>query len=303
MRKLHRMIVLSLCVCVLPVILFSCKKSLGDRWVDSTFSVDVYADADELSAKVAQVPSGEKVEALQEKSDRRNAAVKWTEIRWNGKTGWLMSNNLKSSPIETPAPAAESSFPAETIIPLPELEAAAKEFYGNNLKKAVGEMQAQMTEELVARLHRFGYSVKYRVGDYAVVKHGSRFGSPVDDLESYTLADSLWLKKDGKWSEVIPCTDWGGQMYLYQMNNDEFPDVLVKQCVSENCSLTVYLGKADGTFDKVVAPDGIGDFPEVTGLVMKIGKCGGTSIELPESGGNAVISFDCAKNSLVKTKK
>ena len=299
---MRKKILAAVCVFIIPALLFSCKKSLGDRWVDSMPGITIYTDADEKSAMVTLVPGGEKVEALQEKSGRPDPAVKWTEIRWDGKTGWALSTSLKSSPIVPQAPT-ESSFPAETIIPLPELEATAKEFYENRLKKALGEMQDRMIAELVVKLHKFGYSVKYKLGDYAVVKHGESFGGPPTDINTYSHADALWQKKDGRWSEIIPAGNWGGSMHLYQMNNDEFPDVLVKKCVSDACTLLVYLGKPDGTFQLLETPGNTGEFPEVGGTVLKIGKCGGTSLEFPDGAEKILITFDCAKNVLVKTKK
>ena len=114
MRNLRTMIVLSLCVLVLPVFLFSCKKSLGDRWVDSTGKIDIYADASETSQIVAQIPGGEKVEALQEKAGKKNPAVTWTEVRWDGMTGWTWNTNLSLTQPAQQAPPAESSFPASS---------------------------------------------------------------------------------------------------------------------------------------------------------------------------------------------
>lgn len=291
---------LTVCMIIVPMLMISCKKSLGDRWVFPATGTDIFTAADEKSAVVAHIPGGTKVEAIQEKGE----AEKWTEVKWNDKKGWARSGSLSQTENVEP-PAVESSLPTETIIPLPELEAAAKEYYENRLKKALGEMQDQMIAELVGKLHKFGYSVKYKVGDFAVVKHGESFGGPPIDLNTYSHADALWQKKDGKWSEAIPCGGWGDQMYLYRMNNDEIPDVLVKKCVSDYCTLSVYLGKPDGTFQAVTAHGEAGSdsFPEFTGPVMKIGKCGGTSVEFTEGDKKFLISFDCEKNVLVKTKR
>lgn len=305
MRCFHKMIVLSLCVLVLPAFLFSCKKSLGDRWVDSTDKIELYADASETSPVVTRIPGGEKVEALQEKPGKLNPAVKWTEVRWNGMTGWTWNTSLSLTQPAQQAPQAESSFPAETIIPLPELEAAAKEFYEARLMKELAGKTEGEINETINRLREFGYKVKYRIGDFAVVKTGASFLGPATDI--ITHADALWQKKDGKWSQsqTLPLGEKGEKLYLYQMNNDELPDVLMMRNVSDSCTLTVYLGKSDGTFQQVGAPgsdEGI-SFDDIGGTVMKIGKCGGTSIEAPEGEGRIVITFDCAKNMLVKTKK
>jgi len=298
-------IVTTACVLLGCLFSFACKKSLGDRWVYAAAGIDIYAAPDTKSPLVTHVPVGEKVEALQEKDGAPGSQEKWVELKWNDKTGWAHAGGLTKTEGERETPQAESSFPAETIIPLPELEAAAKAFYENNLKKALGELQDQMIALMVDKLHKYGYAVKYRVGDFAVVKHGESFGGPPTDINTYSHADALWRKKDGKWIEVIPNGGWGDQMYLYQMNNDEFPDVLVKRCVSDLCSLFLHLGKADGTFQEVGSPGDADEitFPDYVGPVMKIGKCGGTSVDLTVDGKKVHIEFDCEKNLLVKTVK
>ncbi len=307
MHGFRKMIIFSLCVLVVPAFLFSCKKSLGDRWVNSTSNITLYADASESSGMVTLVPGGEKVEALRETGDRRYGNdIRWFEVRWNGKIGWTQGHNLQSTPVQaqdTPAPVA--SFPAETIIPLPELEAAAKEFYEARLKKELAGKPEKEITETVDRLRGFGYSVKYRMGDFAIVKTGASFLGPATDI--VTHADALWQKKDGKWSEsqTMPLGGKGEKMYLYHMNNDEYPDVLMLTCVSDFCKLTAYLGKADGTFQEVGSSGEEGEinFPDFVGPVMKIGKCGDTSVDLTQDGKKVHIAFDCEKYALVKTVK
>lgn len=287
----------TLCIMVSIMFSFACKKSLGDRWVFHAAGTDVYSAPDVKSTLIAHLPQAEKVEAIKEEID-------WVQIKWGDKTGWVQKSRLTNdiNQLESPSQeTAQSQFPPEQAIPLPELEAAAKAFYENQLRQEFAGMPD--LDNFINRVHKFGYTVKYKLGEFAVVKHGESFGGPKNDITNYEPSDALWQKKDGRWTEIIPNSGWGDKMHLYYMNNDEFPDLLVYHCVSDGCTLDVYFGKSDGTMQSLELPSGLHYYPETPGTIMKIGKCGETSIMIPDGDKKITISFDCAKNTLVKTIK
>ncbi len=299
----RRITIIAVAVIAMIGITVACKKGPSEfRFVSQTDGTDyyVYSEPGYGNRPYGRIPCGDKIGIISRKTEK--GAV-WVETEMYGKKGWLLESALTADEGSLKCGQAETkntvAVPGLVVIASTAEEAAAK-YYPERYRKIYGDLQKQFPENyteakitgIIGQIQSKGISARSKAGNYTVITHGA----PVGDMEVIEKADALWQKAENGWREYIPSDDWGDTIYLGHANSDSFPDAFFVRCVSDMCTITVYLGKDDGSMTA-----GREQFttPEVPGLTVNLDGCGGTAIR---AGNRTVASFDCGQNRLIMAK-
>ncbi len=281
----------------------SCKKGPSEYlYVSQKEGVSYYVPGEPgyANAPYGQIPCGDKIGIFSRKTEK---GVVWVETEMYGKKGWLPESALTADQGSVKCAQPEAKGAAITpgpVIAAPTVEEAAKKFYHEHYKKVYGDLQKQFPDNytdakiatIIGKIDSKGITVRSKDGNYAVVTHGA----PVGDMEVIEKADALWQKWENGWREYVSSDEWGDTIHLGHINDDSFPDALFVRCVSDMCTITVYLGKDDSSM--TVNPEQF-NMPETPGFTVKLDRCGGSAIQ---GGGKSLAIFDCARNRLIAPK-
>lgn len=239
--------------------------------------ITLRAEPSQQGRKLAVIPLGEAVRVVSETGDKLYLAGtfgRWTELEWKGNKGWAFGGQLTAH---------------DPCV----------------LKKAARELiltKYPVRQDLPPEKSEKGIvAIRSILGDFAIVER-DRFDTEGDGL---IYIPYLMKYHGGAWAlmeELAVHEMRGGEMKLFHLDKDGYPDVYTSQGCCGNYVITFYRSDNKGLVTRLADFDLNGD--RCASSDVRTGLCGETVVTcISPSGKKEIQVFDCDKNSFVKSSK
>jgi len=230
-----------------------------EKYIAAKSGLNLRSDPGKSSKIVTLIPFGSKVSV--EKSDGNEIFLdgrygKWVNIKFGDKTGWVFSGFL-------------CDFEPDTVIKI------VNNYYKEQCKKSYGALKFGDKEYCAFLFENNKVFIKDILDNYIVIE------VPVFPAGETPANDVVW-RYDAKKKRIFKVYDElsRGPKYLFYLDNDKYPDLVVGGSCCSSMAVDFYLGSENG-FTKVADFAGWEDHSYYT-----FGLCGDTEIACSERNDN-----------------
>lgn len=330
MKKLVLMVFLIL------IFLVACSKSNETRWVNTNAGLKLRLEPSTESKQIDLIPDGEQVVILNKNKDEvsiSNVTGRWVQIQWNEKTGWVFDGFLTNQNLnkwvttKTGLPYYNDQKNEYGIIPSKEkvkfIAPGKPEGYvivnwrgdfvsvrgeflsdSNNIIYNYTDLREVASKKLTNSQKDIIHPEDMYIDANAWLFHVIYISRNQDDEKDYL--ESLWIKDNNIWKEIelYGSNHDAFRFKMYNLDEDENPDIMMYGGCCDSGFVEVFLGTPDKKLNKIFEAHGTyypSDFnpsdktDSDAPIIISDEKCEKTIIEFK----NKQFKFDCKKKQFI----
>lgn len=320
----------------ISTIFFACSKSDQTRWVDANAGLRLRMEPSTESQQIDLIPDGEKVVLLKENKNEvmiNNKTGHWVQIKWNDKIGWAFDGFLTNQNLnrwvttKTGLPYYNEIKGEHGVIPFKEKIkfvgpgkwekyvivswkgnnlSVRNEFLSNDINFTYdnSELRKVASEKLTASQRDKIYPEDMFIESNKWLYHIIYISRNQDSEKDYL--ESLWFNDGNSWKEIelFGSNHDAFSFKMYNLDEDDNPDILIHGGCCDSYSIEVFLGTSDKKLNKIFEAHGV-DYPENfneaeknepdSPSLVSTGKCEKTAIEFKKK----KYIFDCSKKQFI----
>lgn len=318
------------------ILFVACSKTNETRWVNANAGLRLRTEPSTESKQIELIPDGEQVIILNKNKDEvsiNNVTGRWVQIKWNEKTGWAFDGFLTNQNLsrwvttKTGLPYYNEQKSEHGIIPFKEkvkfVNSGKWENYvivnwrGNNVSVrseflidninftySYPDLREVASKKLSTSHHDTVYPEDIYIETNNWLYHIISIARGQDEEKAFL--ESLWYKDGNTWKEIelLYSNHDSFRFKMYNLDEDDNPDIMMYGGCCDSGSVEVFLGTSDKKLNKIFEAHGVdypSDFdsskktdPDSPTIISKE-KCDKTIIEFKKH----KFVFDCNKRQFI----